>query len=457
MQLIDRGPSLLSLAVLIVGLIIPGAPVRAQDPVSQRPVAVPRVFFDCRGPECDDTYYRTEIPWVTWVRDQQDAHVHVIMTSQTTGAGGREYLLDFLGRGAHQNYETRSTYQSLPTDTQRERLDGVALTLGLGLATFATESGFREVVHLEGLFRDGGGEGNAYVDTPPQGRPIPPEGLVSPDEVQDPWRLWVFRVNTSGNFNSESNRSSRRLGAGFSASRVTPTWKQSYNGNYNQNRQEFVLGSGDRFVDSRYDWGFSARVVYSVAAHWSVGMRSNVGRSTRNNQSLWGQANPAIEYSFFPYEEATRRSLTAFYEIGPVYREYFETTLFGETAEDRGEQSLSLDFSQRQTWGNASIRVSGSTYLHDFGQNNLSMRGSLSFRIMRGLDLNISASYSRVRDQIFLSGGDLSDEERLLELQTPQTDFNRSLTFGLSYQFGSIFNNVVNNRFPGGGGGFRGF
>jgi len=62
----------------------------------------------------------------------------------------------------------------LPTDTQRERLDGVALTLGLGLATFATGSGFREVVHLEGLFRDG--EGNAYVDTPPGGLPIPLPG-----------------------------------------------------------------------------------------------------------------------------------------------------------------------------------------------------------------------------------------------------------------------------------------
>jgi len=64
----------------------------------------------------------------------------------------------------------------LPTDTQRERLDGVALTLGLGLATFATESGFREVVHLEGLFRDRDGEGNAYVDTPPGGLPIPLPG-----------------------------------------------------------------------------------------------------------------------------------------------------------------------------------------------------------------------------------------------------------------------------------------
>ena len=81
------------------------------------------------------------------------------------------------------------------------------------------------------------------------------------------------------------------------------------------------------------------------------------------------------------------------------------------------------------------------------------LRGNLSFRITRGLELDVGASYTRVRDQIFLSGEDLSDEERLLELQTQQTDFEASLDFGLSYQFGSIFNNVVNNRFPGGGGG----
>ena len=445
MQWIDRRPSILSLAALIAGLAIPTAPARAQDPVPRRPTTVPRVFFDCRGPECDRTYYRTEIAWVAWVRDQQDAHVHVIMTSQRTGVGGREYLLDFLGRGVYQNYEVRSRYQSLPTDTEIERLDGVALTLGLGLATFATASGYRNVVRLDGLAPVG--EVNANVDTPP-------EGLLSPDDVQDPWHLWVFRLNANGNFNSESSRSSRRLSAGFNASRVTPTWMQRYSGNFNQNKQEFVLGSGSLFVDSRHDWFANARVVYALAEHWSIGLNARSGRNTRNNQSLWGGIDPALEYSFFPYEDATRRSLTAFYEIGPVYREYFEETLLGKTEELLGEQALTLEFSQRQPWGNASVRVSGSAYLHDRTQNNVSLRGNLSFRITRGLDLNVGASYSRVRDQLFLSGEDLSDEERLLELQTQQTDFQKSLTFGLSYQFGSIFNNVVNNRFPGGGRGF---
>ncbi len=447
MQLMNRRPSLLSLTVLIAGLAIPGllispGSVSAQDVVPRAPTAVPRVFFDCRGRECDNTYYRTEINWVAWVRDRQDANVHVIMTSQSTGAGGREYQLDFLGRGVSQDYETQSLYQSLPTDTQRERLDGIALTLGLGLATFATESGYRNVVQLAGLAPVG--EVNANLDRRPA-------GVLSPDDVQDPWKLWVFRVNANGEFETESKQESREFGGGFNASRVTPTWKQSYNGNYRNNRQEFELNDGSRFVDSRYDWGFFARVIYSVAEHWSIGVRSNVGRSTRNNQSLWGQMNPAIEYSFFPYEEATRRSMTAFYEIGPVYREYFEETLLGKNEELRGEQALTLEFAQRQPWGNASVRLTGSTYLHDLKQNNLSLRGFLSFRITRGLDLNVGARYSRIRDQVFLPGGDLTDEERLLELKTQQTDSRASLNFGLSYRFGSIFNNVVNNRFPGGG------
>ena len=444
----NRWPSVLALAALITGLTIPAAPARAQDPVPRRPTTVPRVFFDCRGPECDSTYYRTEIAWVAWVRDRQDAHVHVIMTSQRTGVGGREYLLDFLGRGAYQNYETRSTYQSLPTDTQRERLDGVALTLGLGLATFATESGYRNVVQLEGIAPVG--EVNANIDTPP-------EGILSPDDLQDPWHLWVFRINANGNFDGESTTTEYRLNSSVSASRVTPTWKQSYRVNLNFRNLEQERTDSTLITDIRRDYGINVDVVYSLAEHWSVGFNSRVRRDTRRNQNLMAQINPAFEYSYFPYEEATRRSLTAYYEIGPVYRDYFEETRDGELAETRGQQALTLALSQRQTWGNASIRLRASHYLHDFSRYNVSLNGNLSFRITRGLDVNLGASYSRVNDQLYLSGEGLTDEERFLRLRQEATDYEASIRFGLSYQFGSIFNNVVNNRFPGGGrgGNFR--
>ena len=116
----------------------------------------PRVFFDCRGPECDNTYHRTEIPWVIWVRQQQDADIHVIMTSQTTGANGREYQLDVIGREAYADYEDQSFYQALATDTRRERLDGVSYSLGLAFARFAQYAGFRDLVSLQATRRAGG-------------------------------------------------------------------------------------------------------------------------------------------------------------------------------------------------------------------------------------------------------------------------------------------------------------
>lgn len=413
---------------LVPAIALPLWLLLAAPPLAGQVGPAPRVFFDCRSPECDQTYYRTEIGWVSWVRDQADADVYVLMTSQQTGGGGREYLLDFEGRGANADFRQQVRFRALSTDTERERLDGLALTLGLALGQFATHAGYRDLVSVEGSV--GGMAG----------------GLVSPAEVDDPWDLWVFRINGNGNFEGQSSRSETRLSTGLSVDRVTPTWKQSYRANFNRRSERIEFDDDDTFEYDRHDWGVNWRVVYALAEHFSTGVSGNVGRNTTNNQDIWGQLNPAIEYSFFPYQEATRRSLTAFYEVGPVYRHYFDVTLYGRTEELRAEQALTLEFAQRQPWGSASVNLRGSTYLHDLQRNNVQLRGDLSFRVVRGLDLDMGASYERVRDQIYLRGGDLTPEERLLRLQQEQTDYRVRTYFGLSYQFGSPFNNVVNNR-----------
>jgi hypothetical protein len=162
-----------------------------------------------------------------------------------------------------------------------------------------------------------------------------------------------------------------------------------------------------------------------------------------------------VEYSFFPYAEATRRALTVYYEIGPTYRNYIEETVFFEAAETRWEQSLQLQFSQRQPWGDASLSLQGSHFLHDVSQRNVALRGSVSFRITRGLSLEANGNMSWVNDQIYLSSEGETDEEILLRLRQRSTDFTYGASVGFSFQFGSIFNNVVNNRFrrPFGGGG----
>ena len=128
------------MTVLTAGLSFPAAPLKAQDLLPRAPTTVPRVFFDCRGRECDNRYYRTEIAWVAWVRDQQDANVHVIMTSQNTGAGGREYQLDasysrirdqiFLPGGDLSDEERLLELQTQQTDSRASLNFGLSYQFG---------------------------------------------------------------------------------------------------------------------------------------------------------------------------------------------------------------------------------------------------------------------------------------------------------------------------------------
>ena len=123
-----------------------------------------------------------------------------------------------------------------------------------------------------------------------------------------------------------------------------------------------------------------------------------------------------------------------------------ERTIYSETAETRWEQALEIRLDQRQPWGSASFGTSGTHFLHNTDLYRLSIWGGTSIRIVRGLSVNVSVNVSWVKDQIFLSAEGATDEEALLRLQQRPTDFDYGMEVGFSYQFGSIYNNVVNNR-----------
>ena len=80
---------------------------------------------------------------------------------------------------------------------------------------------------------------------------------------------------------------------------------------------------------------------------------------------------------------------------------------------------------------------------------------STNIQLVKGLRFNLFGSYSRVRDQLSLAKGNVSEEDLLLRLRQLKTAYKYFFVTGLSYTFGSIFNNVVNPRFGrSGGGGF---
>ena len=187
--------------------------------------------------------------------------------------------------------------------------------------------------------------------------------------------------------------------------------------------------------------------MYALLDHWSAGIDLSASRNVNYNQDFRVEASPAIEYSVFPYEEATRRSFTFYYTLGPAYRDYVERTIHGETSETRWEQAMDVRFSQRQRWGNASVNLRGSHFLHDLGQRLVRLGSYLSVRVVRGIELSVSGNVSWVNDQIYLPAGAATDVEALLQLQQRATDFDYGVEIGFEFQFGSIYNNVVNNRF----------
>jgi hypothetical protein len=115
--------------------------------------------------------------------------------------------------------------------------------------------------------------------------------------------------------------------------------------------------------------------------------------------------------------------------------------------------SLTAAVNQIQPWGRTRISLTGSQYLHDAALNQVALSGSVSLRLFRGFSVNASGFYAWVRDQLFLPAGEATTEEILLQQRQLQTSFTYFTSFGFSYQFGSIFNNVVNPRFGGSSGG----
>ena len=97
-----------------------------------------RVFLDC-GP-CDDDYLRQEITFVNYVRDRPDAQVHVLVTREGTGGGGRAWTLDFYGLEAFEGMDDQMVFYTSQDDTDDSERRALAQTLRLGLVRYAAQT-----------------------------------------------------------------------------------------------------------------------------------------------------------------------------------------------------------------------------------------------------------------------------------------------------------------------------
>jgi hypothetical protein len=109
--------------------------------------------------------------------------------------------------------------------------------------------------------------------------------------------------------------------------------------------------------------------------------------------------------------------------------------------------SVTAALGLRQPWGTAGASSVFSQSLNELKFNRLSLNGNFNIRIFKGFSVNASGSFSRIRDQFYLEKSDASEEEILLRLRQLATNHRYSISFGLSYSFGSLSNTTVNPRF----------
>jgi hypothetical protein len=422
-----------------VGMLAP-APAHAQltsPGMSTAPPARVRVFLDCQARNCDSDHFRTEIPWVNWVRDRADADLHVIFTSTSVGGGGNQYSFDFIGLRGMASMTDQLTYTSAGSDVRTELMDGLTRTFSLGLVRYAVESGqgnnfdlrFRGPATAQLIDGDGSGEAEeAFVD---------------------PWNSWTFRFGLSGNMDIQERRSEHRLNPTLSANRVTEDWKVDASFWSNLRRQRIELSDGREIRNDTDSWRVGGLVVRSITDHVSVGFDASARNAISQNQRNRMTLRPAVEWNYFPYAMANRRQFIAHYGVGVEYSDYYEETIFGADQETLPTHRFAFQYRVREAWGNAGVGFDSSQYLHDASLYSFGLNGEISYRISRGLDLNLSADASRVNDQIHVAASNYSDEDILLGRVNLPTGYRYQASVGIGYRWGSALANVVNNRFPG--------
>ena len=421
--------------MLFFTLSVPSA-IFAQDgspDLEELKKLAPKVYLDCMM--CDRDFFRDSITYVNFVRDRKGADIHVLVTQQSTGSRGQEYTFTFIGLEEFEGTEHSLVHASNPTDTRDDTRRAQVEVMQRGIFPFIIGSPICEFINLE--FKQ----------------------KLEPMAVEDPWNSWVFSANLDGRLDKQSTRTTSSFDTNLSANRVTPNMKiqLGISADFDERKYEY----DDETIISKSDKkDFSALFVKSISDHWSVGGWVEAESSTYSNLDALFNVSPAIEYSFFTYDQSTRKQLRLLYRIGWNHANYTETTIFDKTKETLYNQTLMFIMDIRQPWGNISGSLTGSHYLHDIKKNRFVLNGSISVKLIKGLSLTARGSYEQIRDQLNLPLGDYTLEEVLLTRKELQTDYKYSLSFGVRYTFGSVYSNVVNPRFGmprfrgGGGGGY---
>ena len=244
-----------------------------------------KLFLDCRT-GCDLNYFRQAVPYVDYVRDQNLADIHLLVTGFRTASGGRQYDLSFIGLKDFEGLDQMLNYQALPGAPSDKVRKGMARQIKLGLINYLMKTPLASSIEVKVK--------------------MPKKQQQEELSLDDPWKHWVFETSLNGNMSLQKSRRTYNLRAGLEINQVTEAWRIVQQSFYNLNLRNFI--NDEETITSKLErYGISGRVVKSIDNHWSAGLFEGVSASTFNNLDIGLSIGPALEYSIYPYNEVTFR------------------------------------------------------------------------------------------------------------------------------------------------------
>lgn len=381
-----------------------------------------KIYIDC--PICDLDYIREQIQYVNYVRIEQEADVYILITSQRTASNGNEYSFFFIGQNKFEGYNDTLKMVTNTSESANDIREKSTQIIMVGLVKYAAKSELMPYLQIK------------YKQNQKQQK-----------IDDDPWNSWFFRLSSNIYANGEKSYNSISNWSSFNINKITPDWKYEFGFSNDYNTSTYQISDTFSITTSNNYYGFSNLIVKSLGEHWSVGESFSISSSDYRNIKLAFSFKPSIEFNIFPFSESTRRQLRFLYGIGISHFNYNDTTLYLKIRESLFLHSLNCAFEQIEPWGSIYLSAVWKNYLHDFDLNNLNFYSQLSFRIFKGLSFNMSGGISLVHDQINLPKRGASYEEILTRKRQLESQYNYWFSGGVSFSFGSIYNNIVNPRF----------
>jgi hypothetical protein len=396
--------------------------VSQQEPL---PEEMPHVFWDCSFCDMGDmNYIKEEVQFIQHVRDRKDADVHVMMTREGTANGGTRYSVFLFGQNGNSNLQDTLRFHMGPDATVRTTREKMVRALRSGLTPYLLKTSLWEKQSI------------AYLS----------EGTSAEEPQQDAWRNWVFEISADGFMEVEESQRNYDFGGELKANKITEDVKFELDFDLDYDREAYDINS-ETVISIHRTYDMDALWVRSLSQHWSAGGFAGFRSSKYDNLAQSYTAAPAIEFSIFPYEEATTSQLTILYRPEYVYHGYMDSTIFNQTEEHLARQMLEMDYEVKRKWGEIDVSMDLSNYFHDFSKNRMSFHSSLNVNVVKGLSVYFNGGVSFIHDQLALRKGNASTEEILTRQQELATNFEYYTRVGVSFTFGSMYNNIVNPRF----------